>query len=253
MIRVSAARSSKWTVAALLAVALGCGQPDRPRARDAQLPGGLSDPGTGARVGAAARAAPADERVAATHAETRPLVLFLGDSLTAGYGLAVDEAYPARVEQLLAAEGTPIRAVNAGVSGDTSAGGLERVDRLLAQQPVIVVVEFGANDGLRGQRVDGIAANLREIVRRAQTAGARVVVAGMRIPPNYGPEYAEEFAAIYPAVAKATGATLLPFLLVEVAGRPELNQADGIHPTAEGQRRVARTVAGVLRPILQGR
>jgi acyl-CoA thioesterase-1 len=246
---VNESRTAVVLLAALLAAAPGCSRPDVPRARDARRPAGLANPATGARVGAPS-AAPADGQSGAPLEDSRPLVLFVGDSLTAGYGLAVDEAYPARVEELLAAAGTPIRAVNAGVSGDTTAGGLARIDRLLQQQPAIVVVEFGANDGLRGQPVDGIAANLREIVRRAQGAGARVVVAGMRIPPNYGAEYAEAFAAIYPAVAKETGATLLPFLLVEVAGRPELNQADGIHPTAEGQRRVARTVEGVLRPML---
>ena len=252
MARVSASRPDLVVLAALLASAVACSRPDVPRARDAKQPAGLSNSATGARVGAPPPAVSEGEP-AAKRAERRPLVLFLGDSLTAGYGLAVDEAFPARVQELLAAEGTPIHAVNAGVSGDTSTGGLERVNRLLRRKPAIVVVEFGANDGLRGQPVEGIATNLREIVRRAQGAGARVVVAGMQLPPNYGPEYAEAFTAIYPAVAKATGATLLPFLLVDVAGRPELNQADGIHPTAEGQRRVARTVAAVLRPMLKSR
>lgn len=250
--------SAPWPrlLVALLVGTLGCRAPEVPHARDVRPASGLSDAGTGARVGAAretssagAASVPRDARLAAA---TAPLVIFLGDSVTAGYGLAVDEAYPARVAELLASSGAPIRAVNAGVSGDTSAGGLERLERLLAQKPAVVVVELGANDGLRGQPVDGIAANLHEIVARAQAAGARVIVAGMRIPPNYGAEYAEAFAAIYPAIARETGATLLPFLLADVAGHPELNQADGIHPTAEGQRRVARTLAATLEPVLRG-
>ncbi len=184
-------------------------------------------------------------------ADQRPLVLFLGDSLTAGYGLALDEAYPERVEALLNGRGLPIQALNAGVSGDTTAGGLERVGALLERRPAIVFIELGANDGLRGQPVDGIASNLRAIVGRARESGARVVIAGMRIPPNYGPEYTEAFAALYPALARESGATLVPFLLEGVAGHPELNQADGIHPTAEGQSRVATTVAATLAPMLR--
>lgn len=169
-----------------------------------------------------------------------PVVAFLGDSLTAGFGLAADEAYPALVADLLAERGTPIRAINAGVSGDTSAGGLGRIEWVLKSRPAVVVVALGANDGLRGLSLESIEENLAEIVSRARAAGARVLLAGMLMPPNYGGEYASGFAAIYPRVAKQQGAALVPFLLEGVAGHPELNQPDGIHPTVEGQRIVAR-------------
>lgn len=180
-----------------------------------------------------------------------PRVVFLGDSLTAGYGLAEEQAFPARVGELMAARGTPIAVVNGGVSGDTSAGARERLDWLLSRPAAVVVVSIGANDGLRGQPVEGIEANLRAIVRRAKASGARVLVTGQKIPTNYGPDYARAFESIYPRVAKEEGAQLLPFLLEGVAMRPELNQADGIHPTPEGQEIVARNVAAALAPLLR--
>ncbi len=180
-----------------------------------------------------------------------PRVVFLGDSLTAGLGLAESEAYPAVVGDLLAERGIAVRIVNAGVSGDTSAGGLARVDWLLTQKPEIVVVALGANDGLRGQPVAAIAANLREIVRRARAAGSRVVLAGMKMPPNYGPEYTREFEALYPRLARESGLPFIPFLLAGVAAIPELNQPDGIHPTAAGQRKIAELVVEALLPLLR--
>jgi len=187
----------------------------------------------------------------ATEVEGRPpVVVFLGDSLTAGFGLSESEAYPALLADLLAERGTPIRAVNAGVSGDTSAGGLSRIDWVLKSGPQVVVVALGANDGLRGLPLASIEANLAGIVVRARAAGARVLLAGMLMPPNYGGEYATGFAAIFPRVAKEHGGPLVPFLLDGVAGHPELNQADGIHPTAEGQRVVARNVFPYLAQLL---
>jgi len=180
-----------------------------------------------------------------------PVVAFLGDSLTAGFGLEESQAYPAVVGELLAERGLPIRVVNGGVSGDTSAGALARVDWLLTQEPEIVVVSIGGNDGLRGQPVDALEANLRAIVRRAKGAGARVLIAGQQIPTNYGPEYAGAFRDLYPRVAREEGAELLPFLLEGVAMRPELNLPDGIHPNPEGQRIVARNVAEALEPMLR--
>ena len=178
-------------------------------------------------------------------------MVFLGDSLTAGFGLGEEQAFPARVGELLAARGTPIVVVNGGVSGDTSAGALERVDWLLSRPAAVMVVSIGANDGLRGQPVAGIEANLRAIVRKAKASGARVLVTGQKIPTNYGPDYARAFEAIYPRVANEEGAALLPFLLEGVAMRPELNLEDGIHPNPEGQRIVARTVAAALEPLLR--
>lgn len=178
------------------------------------------------------------------------VIVALGDSLTAGLGVGADEAYPALLEARLRREGFSYRVVNAGVSGDTSAGGLRRIDWALRLSPAVVIVALGANDGLRGQPPDALRDNLTRIIERAQAAGARVLLAGMRVPPNYGDDYARAFAGVYPAVAKATGVPLAPFLLDGVAGNPRLNQADGIHPTAEGQRRVAEVLWPYLKPLL---
>ena len=188
--------------------------------------------------------------LAAPAAAAERVVVALGDSLTAGLGVAPDEAYPALLEARLRREGRGYRVVNAGVSGDTSAGGRRRVDWLLRLKPEVVIVALGANDGLRGLPVDELRENLDAIVRRLQTAGARVLLVGMRVPPNYGDEYARAFAAVFPAVAKHTGVALAPFLLDGVAGDVRLNQPDGIHPTAEGQRRIAATLWPYLRPLL---
>jgi acyl-CoA thioesterase-1 len=178
------------------------------------------------------------------------VVAFLGDSLTAGLGVAPDEAYPALLEARIKREGYPYRALNAGVSGDTSAGGLRRIDWVLKLRPAVVVVALGANDGLRAQPVDALRDNLTRIVERAKAADARVLLAGMRVPPNYGDEYARAFAAAYADVAKATGVSLAPFLLDGVAGDPRLNQPDGIHPTVEGQRIIAERLWPHLKPLL---
>jgi len=183
-------------------------------------------------------------------ADPRPRVVFLGDSLTAGYGLAEDDAYPALIEAALAAEGRPVRVVNAGVSGDTSAGGLSRLDWVLRLEPDVVVVELGPNDGLRGLPLDATEANLRRIVERIEAAGARVLLVGLLIPPNYGPDYAGRFAAIYPRLAAELDVPLVPFLLEGVGGEPDLNLADGIHPNAAGHRRLADNVLPHLRPLL---
>jgi acyl-CoA thioesterase-1 len=178
------------------------------------------------------------------------VIVALGDSLTAGLGVGVDEAYPALLEARLRREGFAYRIVNAGVSGDTSAGGLRRIDWVLRLRPDVVIVALGANDGLRGQPPDALRDNLIGIVERARGGGARVLVAGMRVPPNYGAEYARAFAAVYPAVAQATGVPLAPFLLDGVAGNSRLNQPDGIHPTAEGQRIMADRLWPYLKPLL---
>jgi acyl-CoA thioesterase-1 len=196
---------------------------------------------------AAATAAPAPP--AAAHA---PVVAFLGDSLTAGLGLPADQSFPAQLELRMTAAGTPIRVLNAGVSGDTSAGGLRRLGWILAQHPDVLVVGLGANDALRAQPLDEIERNLRAIVTRARAAGAQVVLLGMKIPPNYGPDYAGGFAALYPRIAHDLKVPLVPFLLEGVGGIAQLNQADGIHPTAEGQQRVAANVLPVLRSVVAG-
>ena len=179
------------------------------------------------------------------------VIVALGDSLTAGWGVAPDEAYPARLEMRLRREGYTYRVVNAGVSGDTTAGGLRRVDWVLRARPEVVIVALGANDGLRGQSPQATQANLEEIVSRLQAAGARVLLAGMRLPPNYGGEYTKEFEAVFPAVARRAKVALMPFLLDGVAGSPRLNQADGIHPTADGQQVIADHLWPYLRPLLR--
>lgn len=172
----------------------------------------------------------------------RARVLFVGTSLTAGLGLAEEEAYPARVAERLSERGTKIEALNAGVSGDTSAGGLERMDWLLRRAPDVVLIELGANDGLRGLEPEMTEANLLQAIEKSRAVGARVIVAGMMMPPNYGEDYTKRFAAVFPRVAELTGSALIPFLLDGVAADPDLNQADGIHPNAAGHERIAETV-----------
>lgn len=217
-----------------------------------------ADPSGDTGTRAATRSAPAPSIPStgttpgrAPSAAGRPLVVFLGDSLTAGLGLEAEQAFPARVEDRLEELGTPIRVVNAGVSGDTSAGGLRRLDWLLRQKPAVLVVGLGANDGLRGLPVGETEKNLREIVRRAQAAGVRVLLLGMMIPPNYG-DYAAEFGEVYPRLARDLGVPLVPFLLDGVGGVPELNLPDGLHPNVEGQERVADNVVPRLRELVAG-
>lgn len=183
----------------------------------------------------------------------RPLVVFLGDSLTAGYGLSEEEAFPARVGELLAEEGLPVRVVNAGVSGDTTAGGLARLDWLLRQKPDVLVVGLGGNDGLRGLSPEMTEENLRQIVERAKQAGAEVLLLGLQLPPNYGADYTAAFREIYPRLAQELGVPLVPFLLAGVGGEPELNLPDGLHPNAEGQRIVAGNVLPYLRELVRRR
>lgn len=195
----------------------------------------------------------APTHVAEAPAAPGPLVVFLGDSLTAGYGLTEEEAFPARLAAALREGGHPVRVVNAGVSGDTSAGGLRRLPWLLTQHPDVMVVALGANDGLRGLPVSLTEKNLREIVAQAKEKGVRVLLLGLRLPPNLGADYVHAFEAVYPRVARETGAPLVPFFLEGVGGVAALNQEDGIHPTAEGQRRIAATVLPYLEPLVEER
>lgn len=183
-------------------------------------------------------------------ARERVIVAF-GDSLTAGLGVPADQAYPARLGERLRREGYEYRVVNAGVSGDTTAGGLRRVDWALRLEPEIVILELGVNDALRGQSLVSVRANLDELVRRFQAAGARVLVAGMRLPPNYGTRYAEDFRRLFREVARARNAPLMPFFLEGVGAVPRLNQADGIHPTAEGYAIVVERLWPYLAPLLR--
>ena len=183
--------------------------------------------------------------------KTRKIVAF-GDSLTAGLGVATDEAYPAQLEKRLREAGYAFTVINAGVSGETSAGGLRRVTWILKSHPDYVILELGANDGLRGQSIQQTYENLRGIMTQLQEQGVQVILAGMQIPLNYGEDYTTEFTGMYERLAKELNAPFIPFFLEGVAARPELNQGDGIHPTGEGYSLVVQNVWKVLVPLIQG-
>lgn len=181
-----------------------------------------------------------------------PTVLFFGTSLTAGYGLQPDEAFPAIIESKASQAGVPITAVNAGLSGETSAGALRRIDWALKTRADVIVIETGANDALRGLSVESAKSNIEQIVAKAKRAqpDARIVLVEMLAPPNLGRSYTVGFQNMYSAVARQEKLVLVPFFLDGVAGRPELNQADGVHPNAAGARLVADNVWRVLKPIV---
>lgn len=207
----------------------------------------------GERSGAAGdHRAVADAATPPAAPDERPVVLFLGTSLTAGLGLEPGEAYPALIQNKIDSAGLPFRAVNAGVSGETSADGLRRIGWLLRLPVRVLVLELGANDALRGQDLGALRRNLQAIVdtTRGRYPHVRLVVAGMEAPPNLGRRYTQAFHQVFPELARKNRAELVPFLLAGVAGRPELNQADGIHPTAAGARILAENVWRVLGPVL---
>jgi acyl-CoA thioesterase-1 len=180
-------------------------------------------------------------------------VLFFGTSLTAGLGLEPEESYPALIQQKIDSARLPFRVVNAGVSGETSAAGLRRIDWLLSQRIMVLVLELGANDALRGQDLAAARGNLQEIIdrTRARYPDVRIVIAGMEAPPNLGSGYTAEFRQLFVDLARRNDAALIPFLLEGVGGVPEMNQGDGIHPNAEGARVVADNVWRVLEPLLR--
>lgn len=223
-----------WIVAALaLLAATGCGQqePPAPEVR-----------------------APAPPRASAqadsTNGDTRPRIVFLGDSLTAGLGLPQSESVPSLIGARLEQEGYEYQVVNAGVSGDTSAGGLSRLEWSLEGDVKVLVIELGGNDGLRGLPVAAMRKNLDEIISTAKQRGITVVLTGMEAPPNYGDAYTTEFRQVFRDLAREHDVAFVPFFLEGVAGIPELNQGDGIHPNAEGARVVERTLWQALEPIL---
>lgn len=231
----------RGTVAGMVVVGLvACGAAEAPS----------SPPSPAAARPAAVDAVPARGAGAHDPVPIHRRIVLVGDSITAGLGLAVDEAYPALLQQRLDARKQGWQIVNAGVSGDTSAGGLRRLDWALGDGAAIVVIALGGNDALRGLPADDLAANLDQAVAKAQAAGARVILAGMEAPPNTGPDYTAKFHAVYPAVAAARGVPLVPFLLDGVAGVEHLNQADGIHPNQAGAQRVAETVWRTLAPVV---
>ena len=204
------------------------------------------------------KSAPRDDAPAAApnaaptvqQSDTRPVIAAFGDSLTAGFGADPGESYPDFLQKELDRRGARYRIVNAGVSGDTTTDGLERVGTVTALKPAIVILEFGGNDGLRGLPVSTTRANLEQIIIALRNSGARIVLAGMTLPPNYGPDYIHSFEGVYKGLANQYHLALIPFLLSGVGGHANLMQRDGIHPTGEGNRIVAHTVMETLAPLL---
>ncbi len=180
------------------------------------------------------------------------VILFYGDSLTAGYGLSPEEAFPALVEKKLNKSEKKVKVVNAGLSGETSAGGLSRIDWILRQRIDIFVLELGANDGLRGLPVHQTRKNLQGIIDKVKSKypTCKIVLAGMMVPPNMGKEYTEDFRSVYPSLASKNKATLIPFILDGVGGIEKLNQADGIHPNVEGHQIISSRIVGVFEKLL---
>ena len=189
----------------------------------------------------------------AEEADSTRTVLFYGDSLTAGYGIDREQAFPALIQARIDSLGWDFEVFNAGLSGETSAGGLRRIDWILRQKVDVFALELGANDGLRGIDLKDTRSNLQGIVDRVKTKypDVVVVVVGMQMPPNLGPEYTAEFKGLYSSLAEQNGAALIPFLLAGVGDRPELNLPDGNHPTVAGHKVVAENVWAVLGPLLE--
>lgn len=210
-----------------------------------------SSPDVPAEARSRGETAPVESRPAATSPSARPRIVFLGDSLTAGYGLPKEESVPSLIQARLEEDGYPYEVVNAGVSGDTSAGGLSRLEWSLEGDVKVLVIELGANDGLRGLPVAALKRNLTEVITRANARGIRVVLTGMEAPPNFGEAYTSEFRQVYKDLAKTHDVTFIPFYLEGVAGIPSLNIADGMHPNAEGSRLIAQAVWRTIEPLLE--
>ena len=181
-----------------------------------------------------------------------PVIIVLGDSISAGYGIEVDEGWVALLQKKLQEANSHYSIINAGISGDTTAGGLARIDPILtATKPAILLLQLGANDGLRGLSPVEMKNNLAEIVRRAQQAGTKVILLSMKIPPNYGKRYVDMFYNVYPQLAKELDIPLVPFLLEDVALNKDLMQADGLHPNAKAQPILANKIEPYLFPLLK--
>jgi acyl-CoA thioesterase-1 len=178
------------------------------------------------------------------------VIVAFGDSLSAGFGADPGKSFPDFLQKDLTAAGLHWRVVNAGVSGNTTLDGVSRLSEVLAYKPRVTIVEFGGNDGLRGLPIQSTRANLEQIIQALKAAGSDVLLAGMTLPPNYGPDYIKSFEQIYVQLASKYKLTRIPFLLADVAIHPELMQRDGIHPTADGNEIVAKTVMRYLKPLL---
>ncbi len=237
-----------WTVCIGL---LGCGQASEPGSSPAPRPSVAGPPGygLGQRQGHDVGSQPGRGSTPLDEGQQR--IVAFGDSLTAGLGVSPEESYPAELQRRLSAAGYRYVVINAGVSGETTAGALRRVEWVLNSRPSIVILETGGNDGLRGLDIAETRANLEQIIRRLQVARVTVVLTGIKLPPNYGADYIGRFAAIYPELAREYRVTLMPFFLEGVATRSDLNQADGIHPTADGYRVIVDHLMPVLEPLME--
>jgi acyl-CoA thioesterase-1 len=238
--------SRTLAAAALAAVTSACGQ----NGSDTPIVGAMGSKSRPAQPAQTAQAQAASSTPSQTPQAARPRVVVLGDSLSAGLGLSPQEAFPAILQRKIDADGLKFEVINAGVSGDTSAGGLRRLDWALDGNVQVLIVGLGANDGLRGLPVEEMRKNLSAIVERAQARHITVVLCGMEAPPNFGASYTSSFRAAFKDVAKKYDVAFVPFLLDGVAGLADLNQEDGIHPNARGAERVADTVWSTLRPLL---
>jgi acyl-CoA thioesterase-1 len=205
---------------------------------------------TGSVPAAEAPAQAAPSPAAATN-DKRPLIVCFGDSLTAGYGAEFGKSYPDYLQAGLDAKGYHYRVVNEGISGNTTKDGVERVDTIVAMKPTVVVVEFGGNDGLRGLRIEDSRANLDQIVATLKASGTKVVLAGITLPPDYGPDYIQQFNGTYSLLAKKYKVPMLPFLLKGVFGVDGMMQRDNTHATAEGNKIVAANVLPLVQPLLK--
>ena len=208
-------------------------------------------PDTGKSVPAAEAPPPAPNPPATTINDKRPLIVCFGDSLTAGLGTEPGKSYPDYLQTDLDAKGYQYRVINEGVSGNTTKDGVQRVDSVVAMKAAIVIVEFGGNDGLRGFRIEDTRANLDQIVGTLKASGARIVLAGITLPPNYGPDYIKQFNETYVLLAKQYDVPLFPFLLKGVYGVDGMMQADNTHATAEGNKIVAKNILPLVLPLLK--
>jgi acyl-CoA thioesterase-1 len=228
----------RFSLIPTLALLCGCGAPEKPEPKPAAQ--------TAAQP--PAQAAPASSQAVD---DRRPVIVCFGDSITEGFGLDADQSFPSQLQHDLNLQGWAYRVVNMGVSGYTTQDGVAQLPMALAEKPAIVVVEFGGNDGLRGIPLSIMQANLAQMIEAFQGAKAQVILAGMSLPPNYGPEFIRKFEAMYKDLAQKYKVTLIPFLLEGVGGHDEFMQRDGIHPNAAGARKVEALVMKALKPLLK--
>jgi acyl-CoA thioesterase-1 len=246
-------RSELVLILAGLAVLAGCSSADSSTRPTAERSSATTSSPASAQPPAATDPPPPASLAPASDVSTdsRPVIVCFGDSLTAGLGIESTSSYPADLQRRLDAAGYHYRVINEGVSGDTTKDGLERIDQVLAHKPQIVVLEFGGNDGLRGLPVSAAQRNIAAMIERLQHSGAKVALAGISLPPQYGSDYISQFDSMYPTLAKQFRTPLLPFILQDVYGIEGDIQPDGVHPTAQGAQQVAANVEKLIQPMLK--